>query len=302
MSTPGKIPADEVDLARWSAGTVMLCADDFAMTEGVSRGIVELAETGHISATSALVTTPHWRSHARNLALLGPRILPGLHINLTLGRPLGAMPQLAPDGALPPVGKLIRASLTARLPLGEIEAEIARQIARFSSEMGHLPRFIDGHQHVHALPQVRVAFFRALACFRDQPGWPAIWLRDPADRLGPIIARGVAVPKALMVAALSRGFAADVEAAGLSTNVGFAGFSDFDVRKPYGAELARCFAQAGPRHLIMCHPGYPDAELALLDPVTGRRRQELEVLREEAGGHRARIWRPAVPANRQGAP
>jgi hypothetical protein len=49
----------------------------------------------------------------------------------------------------------------------------------------------------------------------------------------------------------------------------------------------------------MCHPGHPDAELAAIDPVTDRRREELDAIRAEAGLVQ-RIWRPE--RDRGGAP
>ena len=59
----------------------VLCADDYALTEGVSRGIEELARAGRLSATSALVTTRHWPEHARRVAGLRRHVQVGLHLN-----------------------------------------------------------------------------------------------------------------------------------------------------------------------------------------------------------------------------
>jgi hypothetical protein len=47
---------------------------------------------------------------------------------------------------------------------------------------------------------------------------------------------------------------------------------------------------------MMCHPGYPDAELATLDPVTDRRRAELDLLMGEAEWTR-RVWHPSRSAD-----
>ena len=40
---------------------VILCADDFGLADGVSRGIVELAEMGRLSATGAMTNMPGLR-------------------------------------------------------------------------------------------------------------------------------------------------------------------------------------------------------------------------------------------------
>ena len=269
---------------------IILCADDFAISDGVSRGIAELAGARRISATSAIVTLPGWSGHAHRLAQLRPLIAIGLHVNLTLGAPLGAMPALAPLGRLPSLGDIVRRAVLRRLDRAEIAAEIARQLARFELATGVAPDFIDGHQHVHALPVVRGALLDALRERFPAAQRRALLVRDPADRAVAIWRRGGEVGKALVIAVLSGGFGAAVRRAGFSTNSGFSGVSAFDVASPFGQELARFFTAPGPCHLVMCHPGYPDAELARLDPHTERRRQELEAIMA-ADGIVAAIWR-----------
>ena len=58
------------------------------------------------------------------------------------------------------------------------------------------------------------------------------------------------------------GFGAAARRRGLPTNDSFAGFSSFDERQPYAAELEQALSAPRERHLVMCHPGHPDAELA----------------------------------------
>lgn len=106
-------------------------------------------------------------------------------------------------------------------------------------------------------------------------------LRDPVDSPAAIVARGAAVSKALGLAAMSAGFGARARALGFPTNAGFSGVSQFDERVPYSRELMRFMVRPGPLHLVMCHPGYPDAELERLDKLTTRRRSELETLLRE---------------------
>jgi predicted glycoside hydrolase/deacetylase ChbG (UPF0249 family) len=258
------------------------------MTPGVSAGIQELAELGRLSAASALVTTPHWPAHACRLLPFRSRLAIGLHINLTLGTPLGPMPNLAAAGELPELKTLLGKSIAGRVGHVEIENEVYRQLDRFESELGYAPDFIDGHQHVHALPGVRKAVVCALR--RRYPERRPL-LRDPADSPLAIIARRVAPVKSLAIATLAAGFGKLARKLGFRTNHGFSGVSTFDERVPYSREFVRYLARPGPRHLIMCHPGYPDAELARLDPVVARRRAELEALRE-APDLPARLWRP----------
>ena len=46
---------------------IILCADDYALTEGISRAIGELAAAQRLSATSVLVTSAHWPAMAPRL-------------------------------------------------------------------------------------------------------------------------------------------------------------------------------------------------------------------------------------------
>jgi predicted glycoside hydrolase/deacetylase ChbG (UPF0249 family) len=188
------------------------------------------------------------------------------------------MPGLAASGKFPALRAVVRSALLGRLPLAEVRAEIARQIEAFERHFGRLPDYVDGHQHVHALPGIRKALLKVLV---EQGLAGRLWLRDPSDRLAAILTRPVK-RKALAVAALSAGFAARAQALGFALNQGFAGFSDFDPSGNYTATFAASLRSPGPRHLVMCHPGHPDDALAGLDPATTSRDVELRFLRSPA--------------------
>lgn len=257
------------------ARDLTICADDYGLTQAVSDGILEAVEAGRLDATGAMTTRPHWKIAARDLASLGDAVEAGLHLDLTLGPPLTAMPQLAPGGRLPTIGGMIRLSQAGRLPEAEIRAEIAAQIDAFGEHYGRAPAFIDGHQHVHMLPGIRDWLWDA-AAERGLAG--KIWMRDSADRFSRIIKRGVEAPKAMIVALAGRGFAAGARRRGFAVNEGFSGFSAFDPRRDYAKDFVRFLAAPGRRHVVMCHPGRVDYELEQLDPATYSREQELEFL------------------------
>ncbi|KAB0265275.1 ChbG/HpnK family deacetylase [Microvirga brassicacearum] len=258
---------------------VVLCADDFGLTDGVSRGILELAESGRISATGAMTNMPGWRRSAQALKPLIGRIGIGLHLNLTVGSPVGPMPILAPDGRFPPLKNLLVKSLTGRLSLSEVRAEIARQFIAFEIVHGEIPTFVDGHQHVHVLPVVRLAL---LAVLTERGYQGRLWLRDPSEPVRPVLRRSVGRGKALLVGALASGFRARARAAGFPTNDGFSGYAPFDLSVPPERIFSDAFTALGPRPLVMCHPGYVDDELRGLDPAVESRPAELAFLRSEA--------------------
>ena len=253
---------------------IVLCADDFGLTGPVSEAILDLIGRGRLTATSAMTNLPAWESYAPDLLALSDRAALGVHLNLTAGPPLAPMPNFAPAGELPAFGAVAAAALRGALPLEEIEAEIGRQIDAFEDAAGRLPDFLDGHRHVHVLPGIRGALFRAL----ERRGLAGrLWLRDPADRLSRILARRRNAGKALVVAALATGFGREARRRGFATNDGFSGFSAFG-GIPFATEMASFLESPGPRHLVMCHPGVPDEDLARLDAVTTRRREEYDHL------------------------
>ena len=268
---------------------IILCADDYALTQGISRAVGELAAAKRLSATSVMVTTQHWPATAPRLRVHRGHLAVGLHFNLTHGSPIGPMPRLAPDNVLPKRNALIVRALAGMIDRNEIGREVERQLDAFEKGLGFPPDHIDGHEHVHVLPGIRRPLLEAVA--RRYPGCKPL-VRDPSDTWKAIAARGTAPYKALAVAALSLQFAATAHSLGLPTNQGFSGFSEFDVNQPYAQELERALIEPGPRHIVMCHPGHPDAELAATDPVVERRRMEYDALMRD-GSLAHRLWRPA---------
>ena len=260
---------------------VILCADDFGLADGVSRGIVELAEMGRLSATGAMTNMPGWRRAAGDLKPLRGRIAVGLHFNLTTGAPLGPMAQLAPSGMLPTLRDLLPKALKRQLSVEEIVREIERQVDAFIECYGEPPAFVDGHQHVHVLPGIRPALIRALT----ERGYAGrVWLRDPSDRMAAILRRPIGRGKALVVKSLAQGFARSAHAAGFQTNNGFSGFAPLDLSVPAARVFEEALSKLGPHPVVMCHPGYADDELRALDPAVESRVAELEYLGSDAFG------------------
>lgn len=253
--------------------SLILCADDYGLAPGVSRGIARLLAAGRLSATSCMSLGPAWPHHAASLRPYTGTADIGLHLTLTDHAPLGSMPSLAPDGKLPPVSRLLARALTRRLDRAEIAQELERQLDAFERELGQPPAFLDGHQHVHQFPVIRDAVIelwqRRLA--RSSP-----WMRVCVEPWSATLRRGVEAPKAWIITSLGRGLQARARAAGIPTNDRFSGIHDFSGRIPY-ARLFEGFvrdAESG-RLLVMCHPGEVDDELRALDPVTSAREEEL---------------------------
>ncbi len=279
---------------------VVVCADDYALTPGVSRAIRELIAAGRISATSVMTVCPYWAEEGPALATLTGEADIGLHLTLTDQTPLGPMPEFAPAGRLPPIGTVVKASLLGRLPTSEIEQEIERQLAAFIAVWRRPPAHVDGHHHVHQLPGVRSALLKVLG----RQGGPRPYLRSCHEPLARIWKRGIARQKALMISSLGTGFAESAKAHGFATNDGFGGIYDLGAQPKRLDDLFACFVRdLGARPLVMCHPGYADAELAALDTMTAERDVERAFLAGEgwlkvlAAAHVAVVPFAALPAS-----
>ncbi|MEO8652338.1 MAG: ChbG/HpnK family deacetylase, partial [Hyphomicrobiaceae bacterium] len=230
---------------------LVVCADDYALTPGVSRGIRELIAAGRISATSVMTVCPWWAEEAAALSEAAGAADIGLHLTLTDQPPLGAMPTLAPAGRLPPIDQMIHASILGRLPVAELEAEIERQLVAFVEVWKHPPAHVDGHHHVHQLPGVRSALFRVLASQRF--GRP--YLRSCHEAPSRIVARGVAPSKAFIISTLGLFFARSAGRRGFAVNDGFSGVYDLGAAGQQVGDLFERFVRhLGPRPLAMCHP------------------------------------------------
>lgn len=232
---------------------LILCADDFAQSPPISAGILALIDAGRLSATSVFSLSAHWPALAPALRDAPADI--GLHLNLT--EPF--------DPAARPLSHWLLASRLSRLPLETLRQGFLRQIDAFAEALGRLPDYLDGHQHVHALPQVRTAVIEAIE--RRWPAGTRPYLRRP-DRLAD---GGDSAFKGAIVRLASAGFSRRLAAHGLTGPDWFAGLYSFDPKADYRALMRRWLAAMPATGLVMCHPGHPDS---VPDPIAATRPQE----------------------------
>ena len=249
-----------------------LCADDYGIAPGVNAAIRDLVARGRLNATSVMVVAPTFLQVAASmLATLnsaGKRVAIGLHITLT-GPLTPKTPDYRPvaDGEFLPLGAMLRVAMQQRLDMGALTREIEAQFAAFTAAFGRPPDFVDGHQHVHLFPQVRQAVLdtaRRLA--------PQAWVRQCGSNLP--VQRRLADPKGMLIDWLSREFRARADRFGVATNPAFAGTYTYRPNADF-ERIFPTFLEGLPAGgLIMCHPGFVDAELERLDPLTTLRERE----------------------------
>lgn len=240
-------------------------ADDFGLTRGVNRAIVESHRDGIVTSSTLMANGQAFEDaivHAKSAS----RLSIGCHVVLVDGSPvLGG--QQAPtlfdqkaddrrfyDG----LGAFALRAVSGRVDADEIEAEVTAQIRKLQSA-GVSVSHLDTHKHTHILPQVLRALLRAARTC----GVPAV--RNP---FGPvrfsILAKYPRLWKRYgQVTVLNRlggRFRNAVTNAGMLTTDGTVGVVATGAMDSY---LFRSIVDSLPEGTweLVCHPGYNDAEL-----------------------------------------
>ena len=228
---------------------LIINADDFGFTDGVTHGIVRAIREGIVTSTTAMACVPGAATRLRRWAPLIPGRI-GAHLQLTTGHALTDPAQIptlcGPDGRFPLSKKDLQRASTA-----EIIVEWDRQF-RFLCAAGIEPTHIDTHHHVHQYPHVFAAFCEIARRFHV-----------PARALTPTMHEelrraGIPSPKLLIVGFYGDGLSSD-QLLGL---------------------LARPVEASGRTMVIelMCHPGVFCEDLARQSKYLQQREMEMEAL------------------------
>jgi len=242
---------------------LILNADDFGLTAGVNRAILELHRAG-VLTSATLMAKAAASEEAMEIARTTPSLSVGCHLVLVDGYPVlpaAEIPTLAAESTgrfQPTLGAFLRRMLLGRIRASEIEAEAAAQIALLQNRRVALTH-IDTHKHVHMFaavlrPVLRAARAAGIRAVRNpfEPAWSlrathgAPWLRrlevSLLRRLEPTFRRIVA----------EEGFATTDGAVGVLAT----GTLD--------SKAVHCILrgiQPGTWELVT-HPGYNDSDLA----------------------------------------
>lgn len=110
-------------------------ADDFGLTSGINRGIIEAHEHGIVTSASLMVRYPA-AQEAAAYARAHPRLSVGLHFEAAEWR--------YRDGEWYAAYEVVPANDAT-----QVRAELDRQLAAFVRLLGRNPTHLDSHQHVH---------------------------------------------------------------------------------------------------------------------------------------------------------
>jgi len=265
-------------------------ADDFGLTAGVNRGVLESHMSG-IVTSATLMATGRAFEEAVQMAHSADRLSVGCHVVLVDGIPvLGRyrIPTLIDSRASnreqsffrKRVSNFAARVLLKRLSAKDIEAETAAQIRKLQSagiDVSH----VDTHKHTHLWPHVlRPLLTAAGSCgvrrirnpFEPAPlriiaGRPGLWRRYAQTRA---------------VSGLAQEFQRSVRESGFTTPDGTLGII---VTGKLGDGLFRWMMDKFPEGTweLVCHPGYCDTELVgSLTRLRESREEELQLLTRPA--------------------
>jgi hopanoid biosynthesis associated protein HpnK len=258
-------------------------ADDFGLTSGVNRAIVEAHERG-IVTSATMMANGTAVTEAVNTARNAPGLGVGCHVVLVDGVPLSDPSQIGSllDGN---GSQRFRASLSdfaiqcfrRKLVPAEIQDEAARQIRKLQAE-GISVSHLDTHKHTHLFPQVLQPLLRAAnAC-----GVHAI--RNPVELIpfGRVAENPGLWKRWAQVRVLNRvarRFRSMVQDAGLRTPDGSIGIVATGLMDETILRFLIEHIPEGTWELV-CHPGYDDPDLARAGTrLRAARVRELELLK-----------------------
>lgn len=265
---------------------LIINADDFGLTPGVNRAIVEAHTHGAVTSTTLMANGSAFQE-ASQLAQTMPRLSVGCHVVLTDGSPLLTASQI-PSLVKPSDGSRFRDGLgrfafpssAEHLDPSQVEAEATAQIRKLQAAGISVSHF-DTHKHTHAFPPVLQPLLRAAAACGVRG------LRNPFEpvRFSQLTERTTSWKRWFAVKALhslADKFRQAVKQAGLITPDGTVGIV---ATGALDEQLFRSLVKDLPDGTweFVCHPGYDDAQL---EHVGTRLRQsrvkELEILTSTA--------------------
>jgi predicted glycoside hydrolase/deacetylase ChbG (UPF0249 family) len=238
---------------------IVLCADDYGASAAISRGIVQLGVAGRLSATSAMVLSPHWAEQARWLDACRAQLDVGLHLDFTS--------QFAIDaGHGLPLGKAMMRAVFGGFDAEASRGVIERQLDAFEAVWGAPPDHVDGHQHVQQFAGIREPLIEVLA---RRYGKHVPWLRVSRAPVGQADAKSRLIAWMGANALVKKAVQAHVPTApALSGIYNFGGDE-----AAYAQRMAGWLNGIAAGTVLMCHPGMA-ADVADNDSIAAARQRE----------------------------
>ncbi|MGA3105477.1 MAG: ChbG/HpnK family deacetylase [Terriglobales bacterium] len=262
-------------------------ADDFGLTAGVDRAIVETHTNGVVTSTTLMATGAAFEDAVR-AARLAPSLSVGCHVVLVDGTPVSPADTIdtlvAIRSAEPEKFFSSLSAFAARAMLGgfdqdQLVTEITAQIRKIQAA-GLQVTHLDTHKHAHMFPEILTALLRAARIC----GVRAI--RNPIVPVKSLPAKLFKGKRELwkrysqvrVLHTFSRQFLQKTKRAGIFAPDGVIGVIETGM---VDAELLRQTIAKLPEGTweLVCHPGYDDADLgAVRTRLRASRGQERDLL------------------------
>lgn len=238
-------------------------ADDFGLTSGVNRAIIEANHTGVVTSTTLMANSRAF-DEAVDLAKSQPQLRVGCHVVLIDGEPLiSGLKTLAGEAGRfkSSLKEFALAAVRQRLSQEEIQRESEAQIRKIQSA-GITVKHIDTHKHTHMFPQVlrpvlKAAKASGVHAVRN-PFEPArLWPQDVVLRRPALWMRALQVK---LLNRYSKYFNQAVHEEKMTTTQGAAGVI---VTGALDQKLLTATLEGLPEGdwELVCHPGYLDDDL-----------------------------------------
>ena len=238
-------------------------ADDFGLTSGVNRAIIEASRAGVVTSTTLMANSKAF-DEAVALAKSHPQLRVGCHVVLIDGKPLvSGLKTLAGEAGRfkSSLKEFALAAIRKKLSQEEIYREAEAQIRKIQSA-GIVVSHIDTHKHTHMFPQVlRPVLKAAKACGVHavrNPFEPAIlWPRGGVLRTPALWIRALQVK---LLNRYSKYFNEAVNEEKMATTQGSAGVI---VTGILNQDLLTRILEGLPEGdwELVCHPGHLDSDL-----------------------------------------
>lgn len=230
---------------------LILNADDFGLTDGISRGIRKLLDAGAVTDTTVMLAV---EGAAERAVAHGGKELQGrlgLHLQLTSGRPV--LPYEQVPSLVDAQGYFRKRNEQVAPDVDDVVREWDAQVALFCETFGFVPNHLDSHHSVHDIDRVGDVYL-ALAARLNVPVRRGRIYADAAHR----VQFGVKGPEGVVSGWTGQGLGVE----GLKR------------------EILAGFAQGVGTLEVVCHPGYSDEGLRAMSSLHDQREDDLRALKE----------------------
>lgn len=251
----------------------LICADDFMLTKKISLGIISLIKKDKINAVSVMVLFKKNKTYAQ---ILKKKIKNyhtiGLHIVLTDFAPLSKFQNIKKFSS---IFDLIFNLIKGKIKKIEIENEIKNQILEFKKIFGYLPKYIDGHHHVHQLPIISEILIKIIneIYVNNKP-----LVRNTNLKIPLIFQNKVELLKSILLSFIGLYLKKKLIKNIIPTNDYFFGVYNFKNKNDFKKNFILFKKYRSKNSIIMTHPSLPDKEIYKLDTLTSQRFVEYNLL------------------------